>query len=248
MEDAISPASSGAFVTVAQVCNNHRVPAELFPYETITLQKLKDQGYAPAVIFDIGASNGVWSDTIALTLPEAEYHLFEPLAGAVPFYERDLGERLGRHPNFHLHAVAFSDHSGTAEMFATHDAWGSSLLDRGEVPEVKERVIVPLHTLDVFVRENNLPLPHVIKLDVQGAERRILSGAQQTIRTADILFLETWLTRGYGPDTPLLTEMVDFLGSAGFALVELGEQFRDRRRRVYSVDAVFFSDRFMSSL
>ncbi len=60
--------------------------------------------------------------------------------------------------------------------------------------------------------------------------------------------METWLTRSYGPDTPLLTEMVDLLASAGFTLVELGEQFRDQRRRVYSVDAVFFSDRFISSL
>jgi FkbM family methyltransferase len=221
---------------------------ELFTHETKTLQTLKDQGYWPAVIFDIGASNGVWSDTIALTLPEAEYHLFEPLAGAVPFYERDLRERLDRHPNFHLHAVALSDHAGTTEMFATHDAFGSSILDRGQIPEVKERVHVPLCALDQFVHEHNLPNPDVMKLDVQGAERLILTGGRQTMLTANILFLETWLTRGYGPDTPLLTEMVDFLDSAGFALVELGEQFSDQRRRVYSVDAVFFSERFISSL
>ena len=221
---------------------------ELFTHETKTLQTLKDRGYAPAVIFDIGASNGAWSDTIALTLPEAEYHLFEPLAAAVPFYERDLRERLDRHTNFHLHAVALSDHAGTVEMFTTHDAFGSSILNRGQVPEVKERVQVPLFTLDQLVRERNLPNPDVMKLDVQGAERLILAGGRQSMLAANILFLETWLTRGYGPDTPLLTEMVDFLGSEGFTLVELGEQFRDRRRRVYSVDAVFFSDRFISSL
>jgi hypothetical protein len=63
--------------------------------------------------------------------------------------------------------------------------------------------------------------------------------------TAKVLFLETWLTRGYGPDTPLLTEMIDFLTPAGFTLVDLGEQFRDERHRVYSVDAVFFSDELL---
>jgi FkbM family methyltransferase len=221
---------------------------ELFAHETKTLQALKCQGYVPATIFDIGASNGVWSDTIALTVPEAEYYLFEPLAGVVPFYERDLGERLSRHPNFHVHAVALSDHAGTVEMFATHDGFGSSMLDRGDIPEVKERVEVPLYALDEFVRERNLPNPDVMKLDVQGAERLILTGGRQTLLTANILFLETWLTRGYGPDTPLLGEMIDFLALAGFTLVELAEQFRDRRGRVYAVDAVFFSDRFISSL
>jgi hypothetical protein len=85
----------------------------------------------------------------------------------------------------------------------------------------------------------------VIKIDVQGAERLILTGGRQTMATAKVLFLETWLTRGYGPDTPLLTEMIDFLTPAGFTLVDLGEQFRDERHRVYSVDAVFFSDELL---
>ena len=219
---------------------------ELFTYETRTLRALADRDYKPTVIFDIGASNGVWSDTIALTVPKAEYHLFEPLAEAVPFYRQDLQKRLARRPKFHLHAVALSDHEGTAEMFATHDGYGSSMLNRGEIPEVKEHVRVPLCTLDAFVERNGLPKPDVMKLDVQGAERLILSGGRQTMQNANVLFLETWLTRGYGPETPLLTEMIEFLGSAGFTLVELGEQFRDERGRLYSVDAVFFADRFLS--
>ena len=221
---------------------------DLFSYEKKTLQKLKDRGYVPKVLFDIGASNGIWSDSIAEVLPDAEYHLFEPLADVVPFYIHDLQERLARRPNFHLHAVALSDHAGTTEMYATHDAWGSSILDRGPIPEVKEHIQVPLFTLDDFVRRHNLPRPDVMKLDVQGAERLILAGGQEAISVADVLFMETWLTRGYGPHTPLLTEMIDYLQSAGFILVDLGEQFRAENGRVYSVDAVFFSERFQPSL
>ena len=215
----------------------------LFPHETKMLQHLKGRGYVCPVIYDIGASNGVWSDTIALTYPEAEYHLFEPLARAVPFYEEDLRERLQRHPNFHLHAVALADKNGTTEVHATHDGYGSSILDRGQIIEVKHRVEVPMRCLDEFVLEQKLPQPAVMKLDVQGAERMILTGGRQTMRNADILFLETWLTRGYGEATPLLTEMIEFLAPAGFNLIELGEQFRAANGRVYSVDAVFFSDR-----
>jgi len=216
---------------------------QVFRSETATLKTLQDRGYNPAVVFDIGASNGVWSDVMQRTFPTAEYHLFEPLAEAVPFYKEDLRQRLERYRNFHLHPIALSDRSGTAEMFATHDAWGSSLLDRGDIPEVKQRIVVPLETLDEFVVKNRLPLPQVIKLDVQGAEQRILSGGRETMLAADVLFIETWLTRGYGPDTPLLTEMIDFLGSMGFLLVEFGDQFRNEKGRIYSIDAVFFTER-----
>lgn len=219
---------------------------ELFTYETRTLRTLLDKGYRPTTIYDIGASNGVWSDTIALTIPQAEFHLFEPMAEAVQFYRHDLQERLARRPNFHLHTVALSDQSGVGEFFLTHDAWGSSMLDRGAVPEVKEIVPVPLSTLDEFVEEYSLPLPNVMKIDVQGAERLILTGASQVLPHLDVLFLETWLKRGYGPNTPLLPEMIEFLEHAGFGLVDLGEQFRDERSRLYSVDAVFFSERLLS--
>jgi FkbM family methyltransferase len=221
---------------------------EFYPFETRTLRTLRTGGYKPAVFCDIGASNGIWSDAIQLTCPEAEYYLFEPLADAVPFYKEDLRMRLERQRNFHLYAVALSDHNGTAEIFATHDGWGSSLLNRGEIPEVKELVHVPLHTLDDFVRENNLPSPQVMKLDVQGGERRVLTGAHQSMVTTDVIFMETWLSPEYGPDTPLLTEMIAFLRRAGFTLVELGEQMHDEQHRVHSVDATFYSERLIRSL
>jgi FkbM family methyltransferase len=219
---------------------------DLFTHETRTLKTLAEKGYTPAIIYDIGASNGVWSDTIALTVPQAEYYLFEPLAEAVQFYQHDLQERLSRRPNFHLHIVALSDHSGVGEFFLTHDAWGSSMLDRGAIPEVKEIVPVPLSTLDEFVDEYSLPLPNVMKIDVQGAERLILTGASRVLPHLDVLFLETWLKRGYGPSTPLLPEIIEFLEYWGFGLMDFGDQIRDERRRIYSVDAVFFSERLLS--
>ncbi len=89
-----------------------------------------------------------------------------------------------------------------------------------------------------------MPPPEVIKLDVQGAERLILFGGRGVVQNASVLFIETWLTRGYGPATPLLTEMINLLAQLGFRLVGLGEQFKGERGRVYSVDAVFFGDEF----
>src|SRR5262249_7649491 len=162
---------------------------ELFTHETRTLRTLLGEGFKPSVVYDIGASNGVWSDTIALTLPDADYHLFEPLAESLAFYRRGLPERRARDPRvhlpphaLHLHPVALSDHNGTAKMFATHDGFGSSMLDRGDIPEVKEQVSVPRFKLDEFVERNSLLAPNVMKLDVQGAERLILSGGFRTMR------------------------------------------------------------------
>ena len=216
----------------------------LFVHETDLLSKLKGLGYDPAVIYDIGASNGIWSDTIALVLPDSEYHLFEPLADVVEFYRHDLAERSQRRPRFHLHPVALGDHSGTAEFFVTQDGFGSSMLDRGDISEVTQRIGVRTAKLDEYIAEHGLPLPNLIKIDCQGAERMILDGGCNALEQADMVFLETWFDRDYGPQTPLLGEMIEYLKQRAFTLVETGEKLYGDRGRLYSVDAFFFSDKF----
>jgi FkbM family methyltransferase len=214
-------------------------------YEKQVLAELKAAGYAPKVIYDVGASNGVWSDRIAELLPECEYHLFEPLSDLIDFYKADLQERLHRRRLFHLHPIALGDCDGTATIYVAGDGFGSSLHDRGNIPEVKDRITVPKRRLDGYARERNLPPPDILKIDSQGAEDIILAGAGDLLNHAQILVLECWLKRGYGPQTPLLTEIAELLAAKNFALVEFGERFYDDRHRLYAVDAFFFAEDFL---
>lgn len=215
---------------------------ELFAQEKKVLGDLKAKGYEPAVIYDVGASNGVWSDCIYSVLPNAEYHLFEPLSEFVDFYKADLQSRMQRLPNLHLHPIALGDVNETAEMFVAVDGFGSSLHDRGEIPEVKARVSVPKYRLDSYVAERRLPPPDVMKIDSQGYEDAILRGSGDLLKAVKVLLLETWLQRGYGPSTPLLWETMELLRAQGFSLVRFGECFFDDKHRLYSVDAFFFAE------
>src|SRR5215472_3575474 len=47
--------------------------------ERAVFQRLNKIGDAPAVVYDIGASNGCWSVVVSDSLPPAEHHLFGPL-------------------------------------------------------------------------------------------------------------------------------------------------------------------------
>jgi hypothetical protein len=133
-------------------------------------------------------------------------------------------------------------------MFVAQDGFGSSLRDRGEIPEVKYKVSVAKRRLDEYVAEKGLPSPDIIKIDSQGAEDIILKGAGDLLNRVQILFLECWLVRGYGPGTPLLSEIIDLLSAKGFSLVEFGERFYNGKHRLYSVDGFFFADSFMEQL
>src|SRR5262245_14411984 len=90
------------------------------------LTRLKPTGYEPRVIYDVGASTGIWSEVASSVFRDSQFHLFEPLA---ELYENDLQSRMRRLTNLILHRVALGDTNGTASMFVARDTYGSSLND-----------------------------------------------------------------------------------------------------------------------
>ena len=66
------------------------------------LEQFKSRGFNPSCIFDIGASNGSWSQVISPLFPEAQFHLFEPMVEIEPTYEDKLKNVLKQKSQFHV--------------------------------------------------------------------------------------------------------------------------------------------------
>lgn len=215
-------------------------------------RQLKEQGYVPGTVYDIGASNGYWSVRIHEALGGGKFHLFEPLAEVNEDYKRLLGTALAANPDLALHQVALGKRNRHQPMTVYSDGFGSSLVNTVPlsllqrlrrlrrpsiiVPEVKS---VPVRRLDDYVAEQGLPPPDVLKLDVQGYELQILAGAGKALETAKIVLLECWLTRGYGRGTPLLHEVLGWMRKRDFAPVDFGETFVDERHELSALDVYF---------
>ena len=203
-------------------------------------------GFEPSVIYDVGAAHGCWSAVIAEVFPEAQFELFEPLAGRDPVYRRELDRRLESHPNFRLHEFAVGDRNGEADFWCMPSAVASSLLAQSAPRD--QRIKVPVRRLDDAVAALGLPQPQLIKMDIQGGEALAISGGVKTVVQADMLHLETWLRRGYGKPTPLLPELMDGLRPLGFVLVHLGDFYREDHQELASVDAFFAHARLIERL
>jgi len=212
---------------------------EFGSHEIRVFSLLANAGFAPRTIYDIGAANGTWSALISEVFPAASFHMFEPLASVIPAFERDLQARLRTHPTFTLHPIALGAESKTVRMWLHADGYSSTTLDMGSSPDYQGRCKVRQHRLDEYVEQAQLPLPDILKLDTQGSERAILSQASACLAHASLVFAETWLCRGYGPETPLLTELMELLGEGGYELVEFGYRFYDKCHRLYGCDAFF---------
>ncbi|MFN5515074.1 MAG: FkbM family methyltransferase [Cyanobacteriota bacterium] len=201
--------------------------------------RLKSLGYQPQIIFDIGASDGSWSKDIVEVLPDATFHLFEPL---IPFsdpYRVVLEQHLARYPNFIFHGWALGEKEGEASMTVFPNFVASSMIETTGAVEGGQVVTVPVKTLTGLVSSNQLPIPDVIKIDTQGYELAILKGSREILPQVGVLILECWLYRGYGAQTPLLTEIADWLLLFGFRLWDIGETYRNDNGVLGTLDCLF---------
>jgi FkbM family methyltransferase len=209
------------------------------------LLHLRWLGFNPGCIFDVGSSNTVWSVMAHLVFPGADFQLFEPLADLSHAYL--VGKRT--HPavcrflersQHKLHPLALGQANGTCRFrwFEGNDAGSTSLAIDGEI-EGSRLVEVPIWRLDDFVQRENLPQPDLIKLDTQGSELEIFAGATEALHHARVIFLETWLTKGYGDKTPLLLESANYLQQFGYDLFSLGDEYRGEDSILQTKDAVF---------
>jgi FkbM family methyltransferase len=143
------------------------------------------------VLFDIGANVGVFSLYAALHRG-CDVYAFEPEAKNYACLNRNvLLNALGRRVkalNVGLHD------STTIEFLQLHDvASGSALHALGEAIdwkgdrfEAKFEQAVLAFTLDELVERFALPLPHHIKLDVDGNEDRIVRGGRRIFSSAHV--------------------------------------------------------------
>jgi FkbM family methyltransferase len=210
------------------------------------LVRLRTLGWTPRVVFDVGASNGSWSDAIATVCPDAEYHLFEPLAGQVPMYRDGLSAVLAQHPGFALHAVALGDRTGEVIVHHLPNPYASTILPMEGSELGAQEVRVPLTTVDELVGTGGLPCPNLLKADTQGGEFAILLGTQRVLGSIDVVLLETWVWRTYEGKAPLLLEIASWLAQRGFFLWDIADTYRDDADVLASIDCFFVNAQSMA--
>lgn len=209
-----------------------------------TLEKLRRAGFQRPVIYDIGASNTVWSVVAHKIFPDCRIEMFEPLA--------ELSDRYAKGKLTHPKVVAFLENAdqathpivlgssnGTCRFCRMSDESASTSLNGGFPTGSAEFVDLPMHRLDDYAFLRGLQPADIIKLDTQGSEIDILRGAAAVLASAKAVFVESWLTKGYGPQTPLLLEMTEFLSRYGFLLADLSGEHRTPGNILNAKDALY---------
>lgn len=156
------------------------------------LQRLLADALRPGdVFYDIGANVGFFSLLASQRVGAGRVIAFEPLPANLELLRRNLA--LNGADNVSIVDAAVADTSGRARFTVGGSASQGALADEGI-----EVAVVALDELD-------LPPPTVMKIDVEGAESRVLAGAVRLLtHHRPVIFLSSHGFRQYDACTRFL--------------------------------------------
>lgn len=178
---------------------------------------LRSQQYTPAVVFDIGANKGTWTQDCLRYFPNATYYLFEPQINLI----KDINQLFSHKKNVHLYSVGVGNTNGEL-LFTLHERDDSCTFMLSEIEAKKqglEQVKVPMVRLDDFVEQNNLKQPSILKIDAEGLDLEVLQGASKIVKSAEIIMLEVGITNKTFKNSAI--NVMNYLEDLGFVLFDI---------------------------
>lgn len=174
---------------------------------------LKNLGFEPDLIIDIGAFVGEWTLNCLNYYPNAQYLLFEP-----NFHE-DL-KKLKEFKNIKIINKILNSTCTEVDWYSrgSYGDTGDSFLK--EKTKYYENII-PIKkettTLKDEIEKNQIKGERVlIKLDTQGSELEILKGAGFILEKTDFIFIEIPFFGKYNENCPSFKDYINYLDSINF--------------------------------
>jgi len=185
-------------------------------YESEIIESVLALGEENLVFWDIGCHFGLHAVTVKKLLPKSNVIAFEPLE---KMRERiKINQRLNK-LDFSIFPYALSDKSEATYLYTdTEHISGRSSLINLESADLKNKIQITSKTAWDIVVQENIPLPDVVKIDVEGAESLVVLGMKKLIEQEKIGVII------FEADKDLLTKensLVDFLTQQSFEITIL---------------------------
>ena len=185
----------------------------------LLLQDIKARGFNCRTVLDVGANQTLWSRTAIRCFPEAKFYLVEPQQEL----EAGLQEFCRRHKNASYFLTGVGAKKENQVITIWDDLAGSSFM-----PEVEDALLqqgrqrsVPVTTIDALIQEENIEVPDLIKMDIQGYELEALQGANLTFGKTEVYILEVALYK-FMEGMPVFDEIIGFMRNRGYVVYDFG--------------------------
>jgi FkbM family methyltransferase len=224
----------------------------------------------PLIIIDVGANVGQSVERFKNNFDVKKIFSFEPN----PDCFAQLIENHKPSSVFHPFNVGLGSVNGTKVFFEQPDSGSGSFLELNikskdylkttseqakqnhNKTTLKKNIVanteisVLISTLDKIISEQNLELIHLLKIDTQGYEKEVLSGAPKTLNKTLILEVEVIFADLYKKQSKL-SDLEKILAPKGFVLWDIpyiGKLPESDLQKISFIDALFVNTKLLSQI
>lgn len=201
-------------------------------------------------ILDIGANEGQFAEEIYNIFPEAKIYSFEPLKESYKLLIKKFKDKN----RLYAYNIALGEQDEEKTFYMSSGSPSSSLLKMGKLHKnlfphtaaITEQVVT-IKKLDnvkgIHIQDNLM-----IKIDVQGAEDKVILGGIDTFRRAKIIITEVSYATLY-ENQPLFKDIFSLLDKLNFKYIGNIEQFYNpiNNAPLFS-DAIFVNEDFYEKI
>jgi FkbM family methyltransferase len=141
------------------------------------------------IVFDIGANGGFYTLIAAKSVgPEGHVYSCEPGARELELLKKNI--KLNNLTNVTIIESAIGNKEGMTEFAISKDGALNSLLENGhQSQQIEHWETVKINTVDNLIKQLNIENLKLIKIDVEGAEKLVIEGAMQLLKSIQNLII-----------------------------------------------------------
>jgi FkbM family methyltransferase len=176
-----------------------------------------------AVVFDVGANKGDWSNDVFRHHPNVSIYAFEP----IPALYSSLTRQFAQY-RFAAYELAISKEDGlkSFDFYEGENSRASGLYERPIIAYLSpSKLTVKTMKLDSFCKEMQINRIDFLKIDTEGSEFDVLCGARELIKNRAIKVIQFEYGGTYKDAGITLKEVYRFLRQHGYEVYRIAPKF-----------------------
>ncbi len=178
------------------------------------INSLKIKNFVPKYIIDVGCGHGEWTKKLLRFYPNSNFFLFD----ADNTNLKKLENLKKKYHNIDYKICLLTDNENFYTFY--NMGYGSSIFEEQTSHVRKQQKIKSTTLKNEIPNELKNYSNNLIKIDVQGAELKVLEGLSELINNFEVVILEVSVHQ-YNKNAPLFNQVLDFMIKKNFQLYDI---------------------------